>query len=232
MKAQSTERLSARKMDPAGPSRLACAPKRAACISRQKAASCTKPPVAYLLVFLFLMSCTFLHWVPVYGSTLQLHVQDNLLSLEAADADLSAILQRLGEAAGIDFKFPKELEKKITLQISDVRLETALKRILKGLNYATVYSVAASGDSSRISAVYIYGKHKGGSRASQSTIRESEAQHSISDYEKRIRVVQQRLDRVGRDSQAGRRYQEEIENYQRLIERLRALEKLGTPLTK
>lgn len=220
MTAQSTERLSARKMDTPGPSRQPCAPKRAARISRQKAASCTKSPVAYFLVFLFLMICTFLHWAPVYASTLQLHMRDNLLSLEAVDADLSNVLQRLGEAAGIDFRFPKELEIKITLQLSDVRLETALKRILKGLNYAMVYSGAGGEDSKTICAVYIYGKHKGGAR-SQSTINETGAQHSISDYEKRVRVVQKLLDGVEPDSPAARQYKKEIENYQRLIERLK-----------
>jgi len=167
------------------------------------------------------MICTYPNWAPVYGSTLQLHVTDNLMSLEAVDADLSTILQRLSEDAGIEFKFPNELDKKITLQLSDVRLEVALKRILKGLNYATLYSLAPSGDSTRISAVYIYGKQKGGTDTSESIMSDRGAQHSISDYEKRISVVQKRLDQVGRDSQQGRRYQKEIENYRRLIERLK-----------
>ncbi len=134
---------------------------------------------------------------------------------------MGTILQRLGLAAGIDFKFPKELEIKITLQLSGVGLETALQRILRGLNYATVYSVTGSGEANSISAVYIYGKHKAGARTSQSISREPEVQHSTSDYEKRIRVVQQRLDKLERDSPAARRYQKEIEIYQRLIDRLK-----------
>jgi len=43
----------------------------------------------------------------------------------------------------------------------------------------------------------------------------------ISDYEKRIEVVQKRLQEVPPDSPAGRRYPKEIENYQRLAERLK-----------
>ena len=221
MTAQWTERLSAGQEDTSGPGRHVCLPERASHSSRQRGAGSARPIGAYFLAALILMICAVWHWTPVYGSTLQLHMQDNLLSLSAADADLSAILQRLGEAAGIDFKFPKDVERKITLQFSDVRLETALKRILKGLNYATVYSSAGSGDSPRISAVYIYGIKKGGDRTGQSIVPEKPAQHSISDYEKRVKVVQKLLDRVGRDSQAGRRYQKEIENYQRLIERLK-----------
>jgi len=168
------------------------------------------------------MICGFSHWDLVYGSTLQLGMHDGLLSLNAADADLSGVLQRLGEAAGFDFRLPKDLQrKKITLQLSDVGIETALKRILEGLNYATVYSVDDKGDDTRIVAVYIYGKHEGGVRTGQAAPSESVPGRSIGDYEKRIAVVQKLLREVPPDSPAGRRYQKEIENYQRLVERLK-----------
>lgn len=221
MTAPWTERLSAGPRDTPGPSRQACTPKRAVHSGRQRAAGSARPLGAYFLAVLILMIWTLVHWAPVYGSTLQMQMQDNLLSLRAEDADLSTILQRLSETAGIDFKFPKDVEKKITLQFSDIRLETALKRLLKGLNYATVYSAAGSGDSTRICAVYIYGKKKGGDRTGQFIAHEKPAQHSISDYEKRVQVVQKLLEKAGRDSRAGRFYQKEIENYQRLIERLK-----------
>lgn len=222
MTARATDRLSACQKDGPGPGGPTGTPEKAVRTGRQKRAGSTKPPFAYFSLLFFLMVCTFLDWVPVYGSTLQLRMQDNLLSLDAVDADLSAVLQRLGETAGIDFKFSKALDKKVTLQLSDVRLESALKRILKGLNYATVYSVAGNGGSNSISAVYIYGRQKGGStRTGQPVVDDKRAQHRISDYEKRIRVVQQRLEKVERDSPVGRRYQKEIENYQRLIDRLK-----------
>jgi hypothetical protein len=205
----------------AGADGLSSVPKKAARIRRPRAAGPPNHPIAYFWVSFLLMICGFFHWTPVYGSTLHLDMHDNLLSLKAVDADLSIVLQRLSEAAGIDFRLPRELQQKITLQLSDVRLEAGLKRILKGLSYATVYSVAVKGDTARISAVYIYGQQKGGSQANQSSGTESQPGRSIGDYEKRIKVVQERLQRVPPDSPAARRYQNEIENYQRLVERLK-----------
>lgn len=226
MAAQATEPFYAYQKASQSASRQAFAPKKAAPNRRQKGGKPKQSEAACFMVSLILITCALLHWAPVYGATLQLDVHDNLLSLSAEDSDLSSILQRISEATGIDFRFPIDLQKKITLKISDVRLETALKRILKGLNYATVYSVAGSGDPARISTVYIYGKQKGGTRTtrnSQPSVGEGPGQHRISDYERRIQVVQRRLDRVAPDSPAGRRYRKEIENYQRLIERLKRL---------
>ncbi len=207
--------------DSADPGGRGLAPTRAARIRGQNAAGSPKSPIVFFLVFYFLLACGLFRLVPVYGSALQLKMHDDLLSLSAVEVDLDRVLQRLSEATGIDFRLSKDLNKKVTLQLSDVRLETALKRILEGLNYAMVYSVARNGDAARISEIYIYGKREKGGRISPSAPPEEMPGRRISDYEKRIEVMRQRLQEASPDSPAGRRYQKAIENYQRLVEKLK-----------
>ena len=195
-------------------------PMKSGCIGCQEVTDAGKSSIAFFLFFAFLLTCALSHWTPAYGATFQLKMHDNRLSLNAADADLSGILQRLGQAAGIVVRFPKALQNKITLSLSDVRLETALERILKGLNYATVYTVPESSDVARISKVYIFSKKQESVRSKQSILRERRIQNRISYYEKRIRSLQQRMSNRQQDNPAVQRYQRQIRNYQRIIERL------------
>ena len=217
---QAIEYYPAYQKDSASASRLTLAPMCSGGRGRQKNAGSGKCSVAPILFSILLVICTLCHGTPVYGSTLQLEMHDHMLSLKAADADISGILQRLSQVAGIAVRFPKALQKKITLSLSDVGLETALKRILKGINYATVYSVPDNGDMARVSAVYIFGKQKAVIRTRQAILREQRIQNRIRSYEKHIRSVQQRMSRVPQDSPAAQRYQRQIRNYRRIIERL------------
>lgn len=87
---------------------------------------------------------------------------DGRLTLKAVKTPLLPLLKKIAESTGIDISISKELgPDDISAQIVDQPLESALKRILQGFNYAVIYS--KDGDSWRINALKIYpkGKHGG-----------------------------------------------------------------------
>jgi hypothetical protein len=130
-------------------------------------------------------------------------------------------LLKLNEKAGIFVRFPSALQKKITLKLSDVTVEKALSTILKGLNYATVYSMPIGAEKAQVSEVHIFSSYKGRARSQKSAKRIRQIENRIKSYEKRIRSTQQRLESVSQDSAAGKRYQRQIRNYKRTVERLK-----------
>jgi hypothetical protein len=153
-------------------------------------------------------------------SVLRMHVDDNHLTLSAHNADLKSILQRLNEETGIAVRYPNALDKKVTAEMSDVVLEMGLRRILKGINYATVYSKSADSDSARVSKVYVFKAYQGSQRTTRDARRRKRIEDRIGNYRKRIQAAQRRLAQAASDSQSGRRFQRQIRSYQRTVERL------------
>jgi hypothetical protein len=179
--------------------------------------------VFYLLILLLLILLLLIFLLcpaVVTASTIEMDFRDNRLSVSAVDADIKDILLRLSEEAGIYVQFPKALQKKISLNLSDVELEKALPRLLKGLNYATVFSIPLGTDRPQVSKVYVFEDYKISARARRSARRERQTRNRISQYEKRIASIQKRLDRVSHDSSAGKRYQRQIRSYKQKIDRL------------
>ncbi len=89
---------------------------------------------------------------------------DGTLTLEAKNANLGEILEILARTAGIDIFVARGFStagKKLSLQIKDEPLEAAIKRILRGYNYAAIY--AKEGNDFRIAALRLYpeGQHTG-----------------------------------------------------------------------
>jgi hypothetical protein len=173
------------------------------------------------LSIIVLSSCLWSHPAAAAGSRLQLEFHDNLINLSADNADIQNLLLKLNTKTGIFVKFPSALQKKITLELSDVTVEKALATILKGLNYATVYSMPSGAGKAQVSEIHIFNAYKGRSRSRRSARRTRLFENRIKSYENRIRSAQQRLARVPQDSQAGKRYQRQIASYQRTIERLK-----------
>jgi hypothetical protein len=182
-----------------------------------------KPIPTYFIYIFFIVLSSYLlsHPAATAGSRLQLDFRDKLINLSADNADLQNILLKLNEKTGIFVRFPSMLQKKITLKLSGVTVEKALSTILKGLNYATVYSKTTGADKTQVSEVHIFSAYKGRTRSRQSARHIRQIENRIRSYEKRIRRAQQRLERVSQNSSAGKRYQRQISNYQKTIERLK-----------
>jgi ribosomal protein L24 len=161
-----------------------------------------------------------IHPVLASGSALQLQFRENRLSISADDADIQTVLLRVSEETGIFIRFPKALQKKISITLSSVTLEHALKSLLKGLNYATVFSISENEDKIRISKVYIFKGYKETARTRRLARRERQNRNRINQYKKRIESIQRRLNDVSNNSAAARRLKRQLQNYQKQIDRL------------
>ena len=153
-------------------------------------------------------------------SALRMDVHNNQLTLSARNADLKSIMRRLAEETGIAVRYPRALDKKVTVELSDVALERGLRRILKGLNYATVYLRPDDSERASISKVFIFKAYQGPRRTSRNAGRRTLIEDRIANYQKRFQSAQRRLNQVAPDSPAGQRLQRQIRSYQRVIERL------------
>lgn len=154
------------------------------------------------------------------ASTLQMEFHDDKLSLSATDADIKTILLRISDEADIYVRFPKNLEKKINISLSNVILEKALSKILKGLNYATVFTVPIGADRPQVSKILIFRGYKASVRTRQVARRANQIQTRINNYKRGLRSLEKRLNKTESGSPAAQRYQRRIENYKRRIDRL------------
>ena len=89
-------------------------------------------------VFLFL---AFIAPLPLAAqNTSEVKFQDGLLTVKAEKTPLLPILESIGKATGVEIFVSKDLKPRdISIQFADEPLEEALKRVLRGLNYAGVY---------------------------------------------------------------------------------------------
>ena len=151
------------------------------------------------------------------GKIINLVYKDNHLTLTAENADLKSILLRLSDEAGIYVRFPDDLKKQVTLDMSEVSLDRALKKILKGINHALIYSFSKKDQSSEISKIYIFEKAK----STALSRREQQTANSIRNYERRIESLKERLAKVDENSRRGKSYLRQIKSYEGMIEKLK-----------
>jgi hypothetical protein len=72
----------------------------------------------------------------------------------ANDAYLKNVLFKLAEKSNFYIQVPVSLNKKITINKKEISLRDALRKLLKGLNHAIVYSVSSKKQAT-ISEVYV-----------------------------------------------------------------------------
>lgn len=178
--------------------------------------------IHWIVCFFLVASLSDLWMHPAWaaGSTLKVQFRDNRLNLSAVDADIQSILLRISEETGIFVRFPQALKKKMSLTLSNIKLEKALKRLLKGLNYATVYSISNDTNTIQVSKVYIFEAYKETAQSRRLARIQRRNQSRINRYEKQIASIKRRLEKVPRDGPASRRYRRQIQNYQKRIDRL------------
>ena len=155
---------------------------------------------------------------------IQMNYEDHLLTLKAQDADIKNILLKISDLAGIYVRFPQAIEKQITIELDKVPLAKALKKLLRGLNHAVIYSFSDKKNRARVAGVYVMQKSKGVSTGSFSSInsqRESIITRRIQHYEKTIQSLNERLSRVDPNSPLGQRYTRQIQTYQKSLDSLR-----------
>jgi hypothetical protein len=144
--------------------------------------------------------------------------KDNLLTLTAVNADLKNVLFRLSDEAGVYVRFPNALKKQVSIELSGVSLDRAIKKLLNGVNHVVVYSSSENRQAHKISRIYVFQESTSVplSRTEQRTL------NSIRNYERRIESIRKRLLTVDENSSRGKSYLRQIKSFETTIERLKA----------
>ncbi|MEA1947700.1 MAG: hypothetical protein U9N83_10425 [Thermodesulfobacteriota bacterium] len=143
-----------------------------------------------------------------------------MLTISAQDADLKNVLLKLADKTGIYVRFPNSLKKQITIRISGLSLNEALSRILKGMNYAVIYSGSRK-NRSIVSEVLVYNNSKRSRISSRAKLRERQLSHRIRYYERRLESMKKKLSKVNKNSRQGKRYLRQIRSYENTLENLK-----------
>lgn len=180
--------------------------------------------IPLVCLFAFFVSITTLSHAQSSEQSFRIDYDNGLLTLSAEKADLTRLLTQIAQRAGIHVRFPKNLTRQITITLSDVSLKKALRRLLKGENYALLYSAPGKHKSSAISEVYILPKSTGRTISRQYQRpkgRDEVIRASIARYEKRLETLKSRMTTVDEESRRGRLIGNQIRSTEKTIERLR-----------
>jgi len=176
-----------------------------------------------LCLSVFFVSVTSLTHAQSSGQTYRIDYDDGLLTVSAEKADLKRLLTHVAKKADIRVRFPKNLRKQITIKLAGVSLRKALPRLLKGENYALIYSVSGKLKASTISEVYVLPKSSGARTSPQYDRlrhREEQIRASIRRYEKRLETLKARMATVNEESRRGRLVRNQISSTEKTLERL------------
>jgi hypothetical protein len=195
-----------------------------------------RPKSRKVLAFLILAAATTaLFWPPSLRAAqgdIQMSYENHLLTLKAEDADIKKILFRISDRTGIYIRVPEAIDKQVTIDLVDIPLAKAFKKILRGLNHAIIYGFLKDRNRVGVAEVYVFQKSKGGSSGRPrprprprsyggSSQRQNVTAKRIQFYEQRIQSMSERLAKIDADSPQGKRYQRQLQNYQEALERLR-----------
>lgn len=168
--------------------------------------------------------------VQAAAGDIQVSYQDQLLSIKAQEADIKAVLLRISDETGVFVRFPKSIEKQISVELTDTTLAKALKKLLRGLNHAIIYAPLKKNQGARVAQVHVFEEAKGSSARSYSSSSRPSSNSNrnqdivarrIENYEQRIESLNARLSKLDADSPQAKRYTRQIQSYQRTLERLR-----------
>jgi hypothetical protein len=176
--------------------------------------------VCSLAIFLSVASLT---QAQVSGPEYNMTYNNGLLTLSAKQVNLKRLLSHLAETLNIYISYPRDLDKQITIRLYNVPPIKALRRILKGQNYALIYSASKPKKASAISELYILPKpisHGAAGKYQKQRSRDKRIQASIKNYEKKLERLKDRLAKIDSESPAGRSISKRIRSTERTIERL------------
>ena len=77
------------------------------------------------------------------------------LTLKAEDAKLDGVLALVSHKTGIFIRIDPSIEKRITTELNDISLESALRQLSKGLNHAMTYESQNNGEDQRLIGIEI-----------------------------------------------------------------------------
>jgi len=177
----------------------------------------------FLKLFIFLIYFTAVNssiYAQASNIKFRIDYKNNLLTISAQDADLKNVLLRLADKTGVYVRFPSSLKKQITIKISGLSLEETLSRLLKGINYALVYSGSRK-NRAIVSEVFVFKKLERSRISSRTRVRERQLSHRIRYYERRLESLRKKLSKVNKNTRQGKSYLRQIKSYEKTLENLK-----------
>ena len=186
------------------------------------------------LIFVFLtLLLTTVYSSSLYAESTNPNIlisyKENVLSIRANDADLKKVLFELADETNINIQLPLSLDKKITINRSEISLNEGLEDILKDLNYVILYSGLKNNKPlitkvivfpmSKISTSLTAGEIQQANSEKQSTNREEQSANRIKFYERQIESFKKKLSRIDENSRRGKQYSKQIKKLEKLIEK-------------
>lgn len=101
------------------------------------------------------------------GPELLVEYNRGLLTLSVENVSLKHVLTAVAKETGISVWYLKDFEKPITTEFNDLPLQQGLRRILRGMNYALIYSPFTTGKMRGEIPSGVYVLSKQGSRSRQ-----------------------------------------------------------------
>ncbi|MBN2040927.1 MAG: hypothetical protein JW864_12860 [Spirochaetes bacterium] len=174
-------------------------------------------------IFLFTTVCIFSLSGTVSSQesyNFSMTLKNRILSITAQDADIKNILSEISDITGISVSYPKYINKKVTTRLTKVPLPEALKSLLRGMNYTVIYSYLEKKDRFKVSEIYVLPEYSRRS-AVRTKSKFSNTERRIQSYERRIRFLTERMEKLEPDSPRRRTYERRLRNYQNRLDRLR-----------
>jgi predicted RNase H-like nuclease (RuvC/YqgF family) len=104
--------------------------------------------------------------------------------------------------------------------MSRVSLTKALVKLLKGTNYAIIYSGSGK-NHAVVSKVFVYTKSERSRISGRSISQDNRLAARIKTYEKRIELMNKKLSHLDKNSRMAKRYVKQIRSYENIIENLK-----------
>ena len=174
-------------------------------------------------IWAFFICGSILNHSNTFAQDYRINYDDGVISLSANKADIKTILSDISNKTSVVIQYPKALEKQITLKLSNVSIRDALSRVLKGQDYAIIYTASKQHHNHSISKVYVLPEQYGNRKPTRNQTRGRQAnriERTIGNYERRLGTLRNRLARVSQRSREGMRILNQIQSIEKTIERL------------
>ncbi|MBN2319000.1 MAG: hypothetical protein JXR49_07980 [Acidobacteria bacterium] len=166
--------------------------------------------------------------------------KNDLISLRADKIDLKTIMLDISKKANISISYPSKLKKQITINLPSVSIRNALKRLLRGQDYAIinsdsknsgiteVYVLPEKGDSiiyfaskhDSISEVGVLSEQRRHKKSIRPQTQSRQAKNLINNYNRRLDALINRLPKATRGSATEKNLLRLIESMARAVEKL------------
>ena len=183
----------------------------------------------YIILFTSVIS---LSYAQTSNPNLRLIYKNNLITISAQNAHLKNVLLELADKTNIIVRVPNSLKKQITITLSENSLDEALSRILRGMNYAIIYS-GEKNNRPVVSEVLVYNKSESSKISNRSKPRDKNNNSRIKTpsnknivsriklYENRLKTLNEKLSVGNASSKVEERYKKQIRVYEDQIEKLK-----------